>query len=90
MAAPKWNGESDIDLKFLKFDEMNKRMKRESPSSEAGMMGNINENGKSEQNNNGENIDQSGNGLDIKCGVCSTSVWFKFGMYLFMNMQLPR
>jgi hypothetical protein len=43
---------------------------RESPSSEAGMMGNINENGKSEQNNNGENIDQSGNGLDIKCGVC--------------------
>jgi hypothetical protein len=43
---------------------MNKRMKRESPSSEAGMMGNINENGKSEQNNNGENIDQSGNGSD--------------------------
>lgn len=59
-----------IENDDLKFDEMNKRMKRESPSSEAGMMGNINENGKSEQNNNGENLDQSGNGLDIKCGVC--------------------
>lgn len=44
-----------IENDDLKFDEMNKRMKRESPSSEAGMMGNINENGKSEQNNNGEN-----------------------------------
>lgn len=58
-----------IENDDLKFDEMSKRVKRESPSSDGRMMPSFNEIGKSEQNNNGENLDQSGN-ASIKCGVC--------------------
>lgn len=59
-----------IENDEFKFDEMSKLMKRESPSSEGGMMGHSDENGKSEQNNNGENLNQPENAANIKCEVC--------------------
>lgn len=53
----------NMETDETRYDEMAKRIKRESP--------NANDDGiKTEQNNNGENEEQAASGLTIKCGVC--------------------